>query len=142
MLTKVLVLVIFGSIGLAFLAAYLRDVVHVVRLWLRGVRTTGEVVDIEEERSLQTMQPDSRVTWIPVVAFHDRQGRRRVARPVVRTSSAVRRGQRLPVVYKADDPEVMLLCTPGRMVAALLGNSICLIVGALFTASAVAVFLL
>ncbi|MFB4318778.1 DUF3592 domain-containing protein [Actinomadura sp. 21ATH] len=121
-----------GAVGAGCLVAYLRDVVHVLRLWWRGIRTIGVVVDNAATRA------ESGTRWAPVLAFEDRHGNRVAIKPIVRMDAQMQLGQEVPVVYMAHKPEVMLIFTRWNMVRSLLENSILLVLGTMFLGFAVA----
>ncbi|MEW2354910.1 DUF3592 domain-containing protein [Spirillospora sp. NPDC029432] len=129
---ELIAIVAAGAAGVGCLVAYLRDVVHVLRLWWRGIRTIGVVVD-----NAATMA-DSGTRWAPILAFKDQRGKRMAVKPIVRMDAKMRLGQEVPVVYMAHKPEVMLIFTRWNMVRSLLENSILLVLGTLFLGFAVA----
>jgi hypothetical protein len=124
--------VICGPVGTAFLAAYLRDVLHVLLLWRGGMRTTGVVVDNAATHA------DSGTRWAPILAFTDRHGNRVTCKPIVRMDEKMVLGRELPVVYLEHKPKVMLIFTRWNMVRSLLENSILLLLGSAFLLAAVA----
>jgi hypothetical protein len=125
-------IVVSGVIGTGCLVAYLRDVVHVCRLWWRGIRTIGVVVDNA------ATEAESGTRWAPILAFEDQRGNRVAVKPIVRMDARMRPGQEVPVVYMAHKPEVMLLFTRWNMVRSLLENCILFVLGSLFLGFAVA----
>jgi len=52
-------------------------------------------------------------------------------------SARLEKGEEVPVVYMADDPDVMVLYTRGYMIKAALANLIPFIVGIVFLASGI-----
>lgn len=123
---EVVPLVVTGAIGAGLLAAYLRDVAHVLRLWRNGIRTSGVVVGNAETNA------ESGTRWEPVVAFADRNGTPVTGKPIVRSDVRMQPGEEVPVVYMAHRPETMLLHTRRSMARALLENSMLLFLGTLF----------
>lgn len=129
---ELMIILIAGTIGTGLYAAYLRDVVHVLRLWRSGIRTIGVVVDNAKTDA------DSGTRWAPILAFDDRYGNRVAFKPIVRMDAKMEPGQEVPVVYLAHKPKVMLLFTRGNMVRSLLENSFLLVVGSVFLGFALA----
>ncbi|MFF5260322.1 DUF3592 domain-containing protein [Actinomadura viridis] len=128
---ELILTVITMAVGTAMLVAYLRDVLHVLLLWRRGIRTTGVVVDNA------ATDADSGTRWAPILAFADRHGNRLTCKPIVRMDAKMEPGTELPVVYLAHKPQVMLIFTRWNMVRSLLENSILLVLGSGFLAAAV-----
>ncbi|MEU8798099.1 DUF3592 domain-containing protein [Spirillospora sp. NPDC048819] len=125
-------IVAIGALGAGFLAGYLRDVVHVCRLWRSGVRTTGVVVGHQAVGGVE-----SETRWTPVFAFEDQHGSRVAFKSIVRMDTEMEPGQEVPVVYLAHKPKVMLLFTRKNMVRSLLENTGLLAIGSLFLGAAV-----
>ncbi|WP_125616898.1 DUF3592 domain-containing protein [Actinomadura sp. WAC 06369] len=124
-------IVIIGMVGAGCLAAYLRDVVNVLRLWRRGIRTSGVVVD-------HAVTPaDAGTRWAPIIAFAGEHGDRVACKPIVRMDAKLEPGKEVPVVYMAHKPQVMLIFTRGNMVRSLLENGMLLFIGVLFLGFAV-----
>ncbi|MEU6041781.1 DUF3592 domain-containing protein [Actinomadura sp. NPDC047616] len=129
---ELILTVLAGLVGTGFLVAYLRDVVHVLWLWRRGIRTSGVVVDNAATRA------EAGTRWTPIIAFEDQHGNRVACKPIVRMDAKMQPGQEVPVVYLAHKPEVMLLFTRWNMVRSLLENGFLLVLGSAFLGFAVA----
>ncbi|XRQ04243.1 hypothetical protein ACN3XK_47855 [Actinomadura welshii] len=125
-------IVVAGTTGTVILAFYLRDVVHVCRLWMRGVRTLGVVV------GNKATEADAGTRWEPIVEFEDQQGQRVACKPIVRMDKALEPGLEIPVVYMAHKPKVMLLFTRRHMLLSLLENSFLLLLASVFLGFALA----
>jgi hypothetical protein len=87
--------------GLVFAGVGIYGVVTNRRLWRRGVRTTGSVVDLERR-----VNPDPKVgvVYFPVLAFRTSDGEQ--MRAVSRTSGQPPVGKEVPILYDPANPGV------------------------------------
>ncbi|MGA5817564.1 hypothetical protein ACPC54_06855 [Kitasatospora sp. NPDC094028] len=121
---KVLVLGFAVPIGVGLVAMFVRRAVLVWRLWRRGVRTRGNVVDhVRRETAYWPY-------WEVAVLFDLAGGGRVRATCAVRFDQLFRVGQEVPVVYLPEDPRRMRVFTAGHLVGAVLSHLVLLLVGA------------
>jgi hypothetical protein len=128
-----MLIVICGPVGILCLGIYLRDVVHLWRLWRHGIRTRGVVVDHI------TIDAEAGKRWEPVIAFEDRHGHRVTSKPIIRMDEKMQIGRELPVAYMAHRPETMYVFTRWHLVRPLLSNWLVLVLGSVFLGIAVGV---